>query len=457
MIFNSHRSAEPVRVQAFDDWTRATTSTTAHEQQLSLNFAITGRKIFLSAGILLISRALEMQQKIETLINDQRTGALRYSKAYSASQSSNAARPNVATAMITQARSRVKEHHNLSYVVVQNMRLQLDSLIVNIFPNSLHDNLAMSAEGGHLFAHLRRIVAAEDQPLHRDLYLAFNELKVSKLGNMPTDVPGMLGTSVGSANWMAYAAGRSKKEQILTIPALRARMNSDETDGPADGPLRILKARFKSQFDRNTMSKEDIYVSLNYTLFSDLNELKSKAVEIIARSRRDAATSNAAVAAAARKTAKLQEEDVARAAATLGPSASPTLASQRPAISQRTASFSGTMPSTSPMPAAAAAPRPLLGYNIMTTDIQRPMIEQMGETTPALKSNFVGVLKWDLEEPIPKRCHEFGTIPLEQLMKTLLDLYSKQLKLSDVAAVEVDGGGTPVGEAAHDVFPDFFA
>ncbi|KAH7100701.1 hypothetical protein BKA62DRAFT_705412 [Auriculariales sp. MPI-PUGE-AT-0066] len=403
-----HYEADPVRVHAFDDWAK-TTADISEEQQLSLNFLVDGTSISASIGLLVVSKALEMQQKVQTLIKDQRNGALRDSRAFRSTWTPAPANPlsNVAEAMITSARTRLKEEKGFSYAIVQNMRLQLESLRLHVFPNSLRDNQVVFVHGVEMFAHLRRVVASDELPLDRTLLLSFSSLFMSKFTSIPTEITSMPATSSGSGSWMHQVLRKGRQETILSVPGLRARMLSQEIDGPPDGALRVVKYRFRSSFRRTAQSDtSDIYVTLNYTLFTDLNELKTKATDAIARFKRDAASSDAAAVSAARKTAAMQQQPTRSATS---PPSSPPVGSQRPAMDRKSS-------------ATPSAPLP---------DVERPTIAQMGEATPGLRSSFLGY-HWDLETPIPHWLHEFGTIPLEELMKILLNLYSKQLKTEPV-------------------------
>jgi len=445
--------ADPVRVHAFDDWANATLDN-SDEQQLSLNFVVDGSTITVSVGLLLVSKALEMQQRVHELIKDQREGALRDSRTFRSIWAPAPANPlsNVAEAMINSAKTRFKEHKGLSYVISQNMRLRLESLRLHVFPNSLHDNQVIFVQGIDLFAHLRRVVKDEDLPLERKLLLSFSSLFLSKFHGIPTELASMPKQSSGSGAWMQSVLKRGRQETILSVPGLRAWMISEETDGPEDGALRVVKYSFQSKFQRTTVQNDNsgIYVTLNYTLFADLNELKSKATDTIARSKqRDAAHADAATITAAKKAAALQRPAAGlRPMHAASPPGSPPLAPQRPAIGDRKPS------TTAPLQVPGAAPRTTTraarAYVTDKVDIEKPQISQMGEATPGLRSSFLGY-HWDLESPIPRHLHEFGTIPLEELMKMLLNLYGRQLRSPTVATqleddqLSVASGHTSLG------------
>lgn len=70
-----------------------------------------------------------------------------------------------------------------------------------------------------------------------------------------------------------------------------------------------------------------------------------------------------------------------------------------------------------------------LVYDPRKRDIERLTMRQLGDATPdVMHPFFMKKAGFSLEDSLPQYVHEFATTPLEEIMKALLELYSKQLK-----------------------------
>lgn len=70
-----------------------------------------------------------------------------------------------------------------------------------------------------------------------------------------------------------------------------------------------------------------------------------------------------------------------------------------------------------------------LTYEPRRRDIERLTMRQLGEATPdVMHPFFMKKAGFSLEDSLPQYVHEYATAPLEEIMKALLELYSKQLK-----------------------------
>lgn len=70
-----------------------------------------------------------------------------------------------------------------------------------------------------------------------------------------------------------------------------------------------------------------------------------------------------------------------------------------------------------------------ISYNVRSRRIERLTVRQLGEATPdVMHPFFTKKAGFNLEESLPQFVHEYATLPIEQIMKVLLKLYSKQLR-----------------------------
>ncbi|EJD45633.1 hypothetical protein AURDEDRAFT_165486 [Auricularia subglabra TFB-10046 SS5] len=411
-----HYEADPVRIHVFDDWARAGAGK-VDEQQLSLNFEIVGTSISLAVGLAIARKVLEIQDKIKNLFRTQRDGALRDSQAFRSTWSPAPANPlsDVANAMIMSARTRFKEHSDLSYVVVQKMVLELARLKINVFPTFMTDDSLATFQGIDLLARLERVVAAEDVPHHREMMAAFSSVLMSKFTGLPRDrSPLPSGGDVGSNAWLEALVKNSHEDVIISIPSMNVKMVSDEKQG-GSGPRSLITYRFDSQFVKSVRAVDsDIYVTLNYTHYTWLTSLKKTVEREIAQFKREKAISAAAISAS-----RAGRDDRA-----LSPPTSPILDSK----AKHTTSPS--MAATAPAIAKPSQDR--MQYIAEEVHIETPLLRQLGEATPSLDSTWVQSLSGiKFRERFPQYLHEFATVPLEEMMKMLLELYSKQLKRRD--------------------------
>ena len=62
--------------------------------------------------------------------------------------------------------------------------------------------------------------------------------------------------------------------------------------------------------------------------------------------------------------------------------------------------------------------------------IERLTVRQLGEATPdVMHPFFTKKAGFNLEEALPQYVHEYATLPVEEIMKALVRLYSRQLRI----------------------------
>jgi len=71
----------------------------------------------------------------------------------------------------------------------------------------------------------------------------------------------------------------------------------------------------------------------------------------------------------------------------------------------------------------------LFDYVARSRHITRPKVRQLGDATPDILHPFFSKQAgFNIEEELPAYIHEYATVPLEQIMKILLKIYSRQFK-----------------------------
>lgn len=77
-------------------------------------------------------------------------------------------------------------------------------------------------------------------------------------------------------------------------------------------------------------------------------------------------------------------------------------------------------------------------YEAGKRNIQRLTMRQLGEATPdVMHPFFMKKAGFSLEDSLPQYVHEYATLPTEEIMKMLLKLYSRQLKVDSSANRDV--------------------
>ena len=272
----TRRSAEPLEVKVFDDWSMAT-SNVAGERPLQLAFTVNSPEIVMVATVNTIPKMMSYANKFKSNVDAQRQAAARESKTYWATRTPKPDNPlsAVAEAMFDSARSRFRDFEpRLSYTIHQNMTLRLDLLRLVIFPRSMNDVEIAHFVGQHIHATFDRIIGSELQTLKRDLHLSFSSLAISKHTHHHPDLtPPTLGEGFDGREWIQAMFSNSAGATIVGLPAMKMHMISEEhfTDGG-----RQLVYDFQSRFMRKEGMRdyEDIFITLNMSLYAWLTVLR---------------------------------------------------------------------------------------------------------------------------------------------------------------------------------------
>jgi len=112
----------------------------------------------------------------------------------------------------------------------------------------------------------------------------------------------------------------------------------------------------------------------------------------------------------------------------LGPPIDLASAPKSAAVLPSPITAASSMASSAPSPVIEPRETGALEYRHKERVIERLNMRQLGEATPdVMHPFFMKKAGFSLEDALPQYVHEYATIPVEQIMRALLKLYSKQL------------------------------
>ncbi|KAI5121559.1 hypothetical protein M0805_000740 [Coniferiporia weirii] len=471
--------AEPLEAVIYDDWTAVSSPTSIRDRQLQLFFTVSGTKVHAMMTIMAIPKLMMYAGKLRANLEVQREGASRESSAF---RSTRLPRPDnalseVANAMFQSARTKLKEAETFSYVIGQHMRLKLDELVFVVLPRSQGDNELARFIGQDVMAQLERTVQQDSLPVHRNLRLSLSRMSISQLIKQGFDprLPGQEFDVLTSSRRNLAAT----ENIIFSLPAMDMCMITDEE--VLEGS-RMLPYDFISNFVRLGGQKgtENINISFNISLYSWLTVLRKTFTRELKRAQdiiewRAGNTSPLSV-----NSARFASPDVTTSPFSFGidqtqspiesrPSSRSSSRPSSPARARVVEPITIAAPSKgstskapaltskfSPSDVASNAERgvdlppltrttsasekgadkpdvPLkkpseLVYTARSRKIERLTVRQLGEATPdVMHPFFTRKAGFNLEESLPQYVHEYATLPIEEIMKVLVKLYSKQL------------------------------
>jgi hypothetical protein len=388
--------------------------------------------------------------------------------------------------MLQTARTRLREKEDiLSYVVQQRMQFSLGSLKLIVFPRTMEDNEMASFGASELRADLDLIIESNDLPAKRKLLLAFAGMSASRVGPLNHGtIPDDVRTDVRK---LLNALRKGMPiSTIFELPAMDMDMESEEIGG-------VLEYNFESKFvqgSKSTARREDIFITLNVALYSWLTLLRKNLAREMSQAQAQgpldrrqvtgppAATPSGVSTPARRRTITepstvdiasppamsqtdrhvstrprgLTRSDTAMErqhkttlsmsvmpsrSSTLGPPielTNPSRGSTTPPLDIPTTGSPSTnaQPLPSPIaPAPSSEHPPSLVYQPRRRHIERLQMRQLGEATPdVMHPFFTKKAGFNLEDALPQYVHEYATMPIEEITRALLKLYSRQLSRS---------------------------
>ncbi|KAF8271516.1 hypothetical protein EI94DRAFT_1770350 [Lactarius quietus] len=454
-----HLWSEPLSVTVWDDWSQMSPHVAVLDRLLRLSFTVSGTEVVAVGSVSTIPKLVSYGSRFRANLDAQREGAARESKAFRITQSPKPDNPlsAFANAMLQTARTRLREKEDsLSYVVQQRMQFSLGSLKLVVFPRTMEDNEMASFNASDLRSDLDLIVESSDLPAKRKLHLAFSGMTTSRVGPLNHGaVPADVRTDV--RRWLGALRKDTPVSTIFELPAMDMDMESEEASG-------ILEYDFVSQFARGDMSaarREDIFITLNMALYSWLTLLRKNLAREMNQAqaqgsvdRRPAlglvmATPSGTSTPRRRRTmTESSPPDIASLSVTNltvdrpispRPARAPAYSdagrdrrhkstfsmSAMPSVNARTARRS---PNAHTLPRYNDATLECLVYQARHRRIERLHMRQLGEATPdVMHPFFTKKAGFSLEDSLPQYVHEYATMPIEEITRALLRLYSRQL------------------------------
>jgi len=315
--------------------------------------------------------------------------------------------------MIQSARSRLKESERLSYSIKQQISLDLEELIFVLFPRASDDFLLARFQGRNIIAQLKRNVDVDGIPHDRDLSLALSQMTISQLIRYPSSI-----TPIQEIEVLLWAKERlpgGSENTIFKLPAMKMIMISHEEQSGIG--KKTLQYEFFSKFTRLHEEKnlERISITFNLALYSWLAELRETFTRELKRAQDTVFwRSNQGTETVDVKSAPVSKQDREQIPKALGDAGS------------QDAKDSSASQDQSKTPAKTSYD---LVYIAKKCDIERLTVTQLGAATPDVRHPFfTRKAGFNLETSLPQYVHEYATLPVEEIMRGLLKIYSKQLR-----------------------------
>jgi len=472
-------SAEPLKVEIFDDWSMISSEAQIDDRPLRLSFVVSGSEIVAVATIRTLPKLLFYIRKFKANLEAQREGASRESKAFRTTHSPKPDNPlsAVANALLHSARTRLKEAEaGLCYVIRQQMSLRLSELRLAVFPRTMADLEIAQFVGRDVHARLDRLVETDRRTTQRTLHLSFSSMVISRY-NQLNHTGAVAPLESDGKVWLTLLLKDAVEAIIVGLPHTQMRMESEQT---VEDLKQTLAYDFHSRFVRHEGTKdlEDIYITLNMSLYSWLTLLRKNFSREMNQVKASADWRSAInVGSAPRKRVPdpilLTGDEVSPASTYFSNPPSSAFLSPRTIVrthsmeqsksaSAAYSSFSASgddlylqpthhskstdtllspfamssaidgVEMSPPSPATDAGQKSRTSgivYNPRNRKIERLTMRQLGEATPdVMHPFFMKKAGFNLEDSLPQYVHEYATLPLEEIMEALLKLYSNQLQ-----------------------------
>lgn len=261
-------------MEIFDDWSLSSPDVQQAGRTVRFSVTVESPEIVAVVTVGTIPKLLSYANKFKANLEAQREGASRESKTFHLSRTPNPDNPlsAVAEAMLHSARSKFKEADSeLSYIVRQHMSLRLGTLRLVVFPRTMGDLEIAQFIGRDVCAQLERLVELRATPPKRSLELSFSFMTISRFTQLGHLAPPTILSD--GREWLTSLLKDAGEANIVGLPSMHIHMVSEEG---LDRAAKVLEYDFNSRFNRQegTQSFEDIYISLNVSLYSWLTLLR---------------------------------------------------------------------------------------------------------------------------------------------------------------------------------------
>ncbi|KAG9100753.1 hypothetical protein FS749_013050 [Ceratobasidium sp. UAMH 11750] len=417
-----HFHADPLHVTVFDDWSKVTPEIPIREREVLLQFNIQAGDILAYASTATIPKMITVGGKLSALIKAQKQGAARESNAFRASQmpKPDTALSEVAAAMLQSARSRFKETETFQFAIIQRLTLSIRTLRLAVPPVTQQRSELALFSARQVNGELHRTIRPHEPPC-RDLQLRLGAFSIRGVAQHST--PNMQMTV------REILAGFPHGTRLFLFPDTRISMQTTQKDHKISYSFAINLA------DR-LAGEKGIYVALSFASWNWLLGIKRRFETDLEAALAEAAASGKDTPPARRR--KTIDTDPGLSSAeeegTRSVYHSPMMTprSQTPTGSTPASPRGATMPIHTSASANIISIEPIRGsrgleYEESTSQvsIDAPTLEVLGRATPDISNTptFKG-----LKKALPTWVHEYTTLPIEEIMNVLLEVYSKQLR-----------------------------
>ncbi|KAG8700051.1 hypothetical protein FRC09_006205 [Ceratobasidium sp. 395] len=424
-----HFHADPLHVTVFDDWSKVTPKIPIHEREVLLEFNIQAGEILAYASTATIPKMITVGGKLAALIKAQKQGAARESSAFRASQmpKPDTALSEVAAAMLQSARSRFKETETFQFAIIQRLTLNIKTLKLAVPPVTQQRSDLALFSARQVDGELHRTIRPHEPPC-RNLRLRLGAFSIRGVAQHST--PSMQITARDILTAFPYGT------RLFLFPDTRISMQTTQNGNKVSYSFAINLA------DR-LAGEKGIYVALSFASWNWLLGIKRRFETDLEAALVEAATSGKDTPPMRRR--KTIDTDPGLSSAeeegirSVYHSPMMTPRSQTPTGSTPASPRGATMPiSTSSTNVISVEPirgSRGLEYEESTSQvsIDAPTLEVLGRATPDISNTptFKG-----LKKALPTWVHEYTTLPIEEIMNVLLEIYSKQLRSTRSDAAE---------------------
>ncbi|CAE6424846.1 unnamed protein product [Rhizoctonia solani] len=420
-----HFHADPLHVTIFDDWSKVDSSIPVKEREVMLEFSIQAGEILAYSSTSTIPKMISVGGKLAALIKAQKLGAARESNAFRTSQmpKPDTALSEVAAAMLQSARSKFKETETFQFAVVQRLKLSIKTLKLAVPPVTQQRAETALFTARQVEGELHRTIRPHEPPCRKLLLElgAFSIRGVPQHGGQDMHM-----TARDILDAFPYGT------RVFLFPATRIIMQTKQTDNK-------ICYDFAINLTHHPVGDQGIYVALSFASWNWLLGIKRKfetdldtAFAEVAQSTKDTAPRHRRRTVDTDPGGRSTDDDTGIRTAYHSPALTPR--SQTPPPSSAPTSPRGA---STPVPQSSAnviSVQPISGSrgfeyeeSESNVSIDAPTLEVLGRATPDISNTptFKG-----LKKALPTWVHEYTTLPIEEIMNVLLEVYSKQLRSS---------------------------
>ena len=422
-----------MHAKVLDDWTKGS-SKSAPEHGIRLDFSVQGGEILAIGTLNAVPTAIRTSNKIQALIKAQREGAARESRAFRTTLQPKPSNPlsEVAAAVLQSARSKFKETEEFDVAIVQHMQFSVSKIQLQLYGQAGTSKLS-HFEATTIDAQLERHVRAGDQAPKRDLHLSLGSFEVGSFD-------GKL-VSRHDLDLKASRGQGSGYTKIFTVPKMEVNMHSLFHLG-----LQRLDYEFMSNFPeyvRTAAGQEvvqGLYLVLDFLEYEELIRVKKRLEKDILTAMLESKQGVPSIDTL--KPAIPKEAGSTDTNTTLLPNleTSPGIDETRanPSISP-TSSRRASTSSAGSLKRSASSLSKTITYRAVSSKVATPNFTQIGGTIDV--STFKKISGINVKEALPIWVHEYATIPIESIMKLLLEIYVRRLRRGGANALHSNSEG----------------